>query len=80
MENGDRFIHVSAALTDRELTWAEVTKIKNEFLGKDVSAYHVIAKESDHVNIHKFCFHIWEPIGATREVANLQNLVEEVGI
>lgn len=76
MQNGDVFIHISAAHHADQVTWDDLVKVKREFLNHE-PAYHVIVSEKDHVNVHWNCFHLWQPVGTAREVANLRNIVRE---
>lgn len=79
MEDGSKWIHISLSRNDRLPSWAEITKVKNEFLGEESEAYHVIPKTSDHVNLHSFCMHLWSPIKTEQRLPNLQNLINESG-
>lgn len=79
MQNGDVYIHVSVARPDRLPTWEELSKVKSEFIGEEVAAYHVIPARKDYVNIHNFCLHIWAPEDQSK-IANLQSLVDEKSI
>lgn len=76
--NGERWIHVSVSHPDRLPTWKEISKVKDEFIGRDREAYQVLAAENDHVNVHSFCLHLWSPEDKSRRVANLRDLVNEV--
>lgn len=77
MKNGDQFVHVSVARTDRLPSWEELNKVKREFIGDSYSAYQILSKKEDHVNMHEHCLHLWHPIGEVKELANLQSLVLE---
>ena len=74
MKNGERWIHVSVALPRRLPSWEELTKIKNEFLGRDANAIQVLASDDTHVNIHYFCLHIWHPLQESSRLPNLHDL------
>lgn len=78
MNNGDSFIHISVSKKHRSVTWADLTKVKNDFLGENETAYHVIPSKKDYVNLHENCFHIWAPVGEVKAVANLQDIQWEV--
>lgn len=80
MINGDKFNHVSVSHENRDVTWNDLTKVRNEFLDKTAPAYHVIAPVSRHVNLHYNCFHIWQPIGAVKEIADLNNIEWEFAL
>jgi hypothetical protein len=79
VESGDKWIHVSVSRPDRLPTWAELSKVKDEFIGPNREAYQVLAAAEDHVNLHSYCLHLWAPVDGHRLVANLQDLVDEVG-
>jgi hypothetical protein len=55
--------HVSVSRTDRCPTWDEMCQIKAMFWsGEDVVIqYH--PAESEYVNHHQYCLHLWRPIG-----------------
>lgn len=77
MENGDEWIHVSVARHDRLPSWIEIAKVKSEFIGDDREAFHMIPKKEDHVNLHRYCIHIWSSEKTKANLPNLQNLVFE---
>ena len=77
MENGEQWIHVSVALPKRLPSWDELSKIKNEFLGRGASAIQVLASDDTHVNIHYFCLHCWLPLQEKSSIPNLHDLVSE---
>lgn len=55
--------HVSVSLNNRTPNWKEMCFIKDLFWSKDdwVLQYH--PAESDYVNNHEHCLHLWRPIG-----------------
>ena len=62
--DGEVWIHVSACRrTGRKdfelLTYEELARVKNDFIGKDQWAYQVFAPESDHINHHAAVLHLW---------------------
>jgi hypothetical protein len=77
VKGGDQWFHVSVSRPDRLPTWTELNKVRDEFLGPDTEAYHVLARKSDHVNIHENCLHLWAPVDGERRVANLRDLINE---
>lgn len=76
--DGSMWIHVSVSRPDRIPNWAELSKVKDEFIGVNREAYQVLAAKKDHVNVMEFCLHLWAPVDGVRRVANLHDLVEEV--
>lgn len=79
-KNGEEWIHISCSRKSRLPTYEDLAKIKKDFIGEEMEAYQVMAKTSEHVNIHSYCLHIWAPIDQVRRVANLHDLIDEVGI
>lgn len=77
LRSGEKWIHVSVARPDRLPSWAELSKVKNEFIGEDLEAYQVLAANKDHINLHAKCLHLWAPVDGVRRVANLQDLEME---
>ena len=55
------WLHVSVAHPRRDPTWAEIREIKCMFLGPEAKAIMVLAAESEWVNIHGHCFHLFCP-------------------
>lgn len=76
MQDGSIFIHVSTAHPHRLPSWEELKKVKDEFIGENVAAYHVLPAKKDFVNVHNFCLHLWAPENPGN-VANLQQLKRE---
>jgi hypothetical protein len=56
--------HVSLARPDRLPTWAELTEIRDVFMGREALAVQVLAPASEHVNLHRFCLHLWQRLDA----------------
>lgn len=79
-KDGKQWIHVSVSRADRIPSWADLSKVKDEFIGEDQEAYQVLASSHDHVNLHSFCLHLWSPIDGVRCVANLHDLTNESAI
>lgn len=80
LENKEWWIHVSVSRPDRLPTWEEMNKVRNEFIGEDVEAYHVCPRKQDYVNVAVYCLHLWAPVDGKRRVANLQDLILEGAI
>ena len=79
-ENEEWWFHVSVSRQSRMPDWNDISLVKRVFLGAETEAYQVMAKESEHVNIHPFCLHLWSPLNEKRRVANLRDLVHEEAI
>lgn len=59
--NGGDWDHVSVSMENRCPTWDEMCCIKALFFEayETVIEYH--PSETDYVNVHKFCLHLWRP-------------------
>lgn len=55
--------HVSVSTRKRMPNWTEMEWVKRRTLG-DVVAYQLHLPESQHINVHRFCLHIWRPLTA----------------
>lgn len=53
------WMHASIAHSSRLPTWSEVRELKDRFIGADKKAVMVLPAESDYVNIHPYCLHLW---------------------
>lgn len=51
--------HVSVSREDRCPDWEEMQHIKRLFFKKRETAVQYHVPESDHVNCHPFCLHLW---------------------
>lgn len=58
--------HVSVTLTDggkqETPTWEEMCYVKDLFWSKDATVIEYHPKESEYVNNHNHCLHLWRPI------------------
>lgn len=43
-------------------SWEDLRRVKDIFIGREVEAYQVLPKESEYVNVHPFCLHLWVPL------------------
>jgi len=55
--------HVSVSTQIRTPTWEEMCMIKDTFWSKDTCTIQYHPPESEYVNNHPYCLHIWNPIG-----------------
>lgn len=60
--DGQLWCHVSASRPDRCPTWEEVAEVKRDAIGPSLAALQVMPRESDHVNIHPNCLHLFAPL------------------
>jgi hypothetical protein len=61
--DGVPFEHVSVSLEDRCPTWEEMCWVKALFWEPEEVVIQYHPKESQYVNHHKFCLHLWRPVG-----------------
>jgi hypothetical protein len=54
--------HVSVSLPDRCPTWAEMCRIKGLFWGPEDVVMQLHPRESEYVNDHPYCLHLWRPL------------------
>lgn len=57
-DNND-WLHVSLSHKDRLPTYEEMKQVKALFVGRDRQAIQVFPPESNHVNVHPYCLHLW---------------------
>lgn len=55
--------HVSVSLPDRCPTWPEMSFVKGLFWDGEDCVMELHPPESDYVNCHPHCLHLWRPIG-----------------
>lgn len=53
--------HVSVSLRHRCPTWDEMEHVRKLFFRDDETVMQLHVPESDHVNNHRFCLHMWRP-------------------
>ena len=63
--DGDDWEHVSVSRPDRIPTWDEMCRVKTMFWGDDDCVMQLHPPESDYVNNHSRCLHLWRPIGVS---------------
>ena len=51
------------AASSRIPTWDEMCWVKRQFWQPDEVGFQIHPKESDYVNVHNHCLHIWRPVG-----------------
>lgn len=59
--HGMNWDHVSVSLKNRCPNWIEMDFIKRMFFKPDETAFQLHVPESDHINIHPNCLHLWRP-------------------
>lgn len=68
VSNGMGWDHVSVSRHDRCPTWDEMEAVKRWFLKPAETAMQLHVPESDHINKHPHCLHLWRP-QTTDEIA-----------
>lgn len=58
-----RWEHVSVSLPNRCPNWQEMSYIKSLFWGKEETVIQFHPPESQYVNQHPFCLHLWKQLG-----------------
>lgn len=53
-------LHVSLSHTDHLPDWRTIRLVKDAFFGKDRDAMIALPREEIYVNLHNFCFHLWQ--------------------
>jgi len=59
VEKWGKLKHVSMSREFDLPTWRQVVEVKNRWFG-DVDCMMILPKLEDYVNLHAFCFHLWE--------------------
>lgn len=62
--NGYGWEHVSVSLMKKTPSWEQMCKIKNLFWDEEDTVIQYHPAESDYVNYHPRCLHLWRPINA----------------
>lgn len=63
VEDGGGWEHVSVSLPDRCPTWEEMSFVKRLFWDAEDCVIQYHPPESDYVNNHPYCLHLWRPTG-----------------
>lgn len=59
--NGAGWDHVSVSLPDRCPTWDDMEYVRKLFFKPDETVMQLHVPESDHINNHPYCLHLWRP-------------------
>ena len=60
---GGGWEHVSASYSNRCPTWDEMCKLKEMFFKSEEVVVQYHPKQSQYVNIHPYCLHLWRKSG-----------------
>lgn len=63
--DGGGWEHVSASFPDRCPTWEEMCRVKALFWAPEDCVLQFHPPQSEYVNVHPYCLHLWRPIGQT---------------
>lgn len=55
--------HISVSTPNRTPTWAEMCFVKDVFWDKEDVVIQIHPRQSEYVNYHPFCLHLWRPVG-----------------
>ncbi len=61
--DGDGWEHVSVSRSDRCPTWEEMSMVKSMFWHSEDRVVQFHPPESEHINNHTNCLHLWRPVG-----------------
>ena len=59
IEDGKRWLHVSFARKSRMPEYTDMAIVKRLFIGEDRKAIMILPEKRNHVNIHRYCLHLW---------------------
>jgi hypothetical protein len=59
---GEGWDHVSVSRPNRCPNWPEMEHVKRLFFRDDETAMQLHVPPSDHVNMHRYCLHLWRPL------------------
>ncbi|MGE0289543.1 MAG: hypothetical protein AB7P16_24915 [Bradyrhizobium sp.] len=71
--DGEGWEHVSVSLATRCPTWDEMCGVKSLFWDPDDCVVQFHPPQSDYVNNHPHCLHLWRPVG--REIPRPPSLM-----
>lgn len=61
--HGD-LLHVSLSYPDHDPPWRVIRAVRDAFYPASVDCMMVLPRAADYVDLHPFCFHIWQtPVG-----------------
>jgi len=59
LADGTELLHVSVSHKDRLPSWNDLKTVKRIFFGAEGDAWQRLPPESEYVNLHKNCLHLW---------------------
>lgn len=61
--NGLGWEHVSISLPKEVPSWKAMCKMKDLFFHEEETVMQLHPPKSEYINNHKYCLHLWKPIG-----------------
>jgi len=58
-DDGQLWMHLSVSRERVVPNWEQLATVKALFLGDELMAVQVFPRRADHINIHRFCLHLW---------------------
>jgi hypothetical protein len=58
-EPGARWLHVSCSYSDRLPSWEDLKAVKRIFIGPELTAWQIVAPDSEWVDFHPYTLHLW---------------------
>lgn len=59
LDRDELWLHLSVSRSDRLPSWEDLKFVKDALIGRNHEAIQVLPKDSEYVNIHRFCLHLW---------------------
>jgi hypothetical protein len=53
-------LHVSLSYADHDPTWEDIKLVRGVFFPADGDAMIMLPRQSDYINVHAHCFHLWQ--------------------
>lgn len=72
--NPDEFntLHVSVSRKNKLPTWDDLKKVKHDFIGAEGEAFQCFPKNSEFVNMHSYCMHLWSTLWTVKGSAMIK--------
>jgi hypothetical protein len=62
IEDGSEYLHCSVSRRKQLPGWDDLREVKNIFIGREEEAFQFLPKESEYINLHDYCLHIWHKL------------------
>lgn len=60
--DGKRWVHVSMSRPSRMPSYADMCRVKHDFIGNGRQAIQLFVPSDQHYNYHSYCLHLWHCI------------------